>query len=64
MATKYPLSSRSLLDHIDATRRELSRELDPEVRAELGQFFTPSDVGVLMASMLDLSGTEVRLLDP
>jgi len=30
----------------------------------LGQFFTPSDVGVLMASMLDLSGTEVRLLDP
>jgi adenine-specific DNA-methyltransferase len=52
------------LKYADDLRMEVSGQLDPERRATLGQFLTPLPIARLMASMLQLGGPEVRLLDP
>ncbi|MBB5619547.1 adenine-specific DNA-methyltransferase [Pedobacter cryoconitis] len=49
---------------IDTLRLAINKQLDPEIRAELGQFFTPGNVGMFMASLFkDIKG-EVSLLEP
>jgi adenine-specific DNA-methyltransferase len=53
----------NLLDHADGLRREASRKLDVAERAVLGQFFTPASVARLMASMFELRGSTLSLLD-
>lgn len=58
------LVTADLLEHVDALRLRVAREGDAHHRAELGQFFTPSPVATLMASMLELRGSTIRLLDP
>jgi hypothetical protein len=40
-----------------------SRRLDPERRAEMGQFFAPAPIARLMASMFDNRVSILRLLD-
>jgi adenine-specific DNA-methyltransferase len=48
----------------DQTRLRVSAEIAAARKSELGQFFTPSPVARLMASMLDMSRETVRFLDP
>ena len=57
--------SMSLLDRVDQRLREVSEQLDASSRARLGQFFTPSAVSTLIASLpvLPESGL-VKILDP
>ncbi|MBN1584221.1 MAG: Eco57I restriction-modification methylase domain-containing protein, partial [Anaerolineae bacterium] len=52
-----------LVDRVDVYRVDASRELDPERRSRMGQFFTPPPVARLMASLFSTSGEEIRLLD-
>lgn len=53
----------SLVHRVDLLRVAATKRLDPAVRSELGQFFTPPAVAGLMASMFDLRADTVRLLD-
>ncbi len=52
-----------LLEWLDVVRLDVSARLDPERRAELGQFFTPPPTARLMASMLAVPSRTPRLLD-
>lgn len=52
-----------LSDFVDYVRLEAARSLDPTRRAALGQFFTPTSVAKLMASLSNLKCERVRLLD-
>jgi adenine-specific DNA-methyltransferase len=47
----------------DLYRADACRDLDPEKRSELGQFFTPPSVARFMASLFGDSPQETRLLD-
>jgi adenine-specific DNA-methyltransferase len=53
----------SLLDRIELLRVSAAQHLDPERQVELGQFLTPASVARLMASMFDIQGHSLRLLD-
>lgn len=53
----------TLVSEIDRIRSEGSAALNQAERGNLGQFFTPSAVADLMASMLPVTGEHVRLLD-
>jgi hypothetical protein len=48
---------------LQQTRADRCRKKDDEQKSELGQFFTPKPVAVLMASMLAARSEHVRLLD-
>lgn len=52
-----------LLERIDFFRLDVSRRLDPDRRAEMGQFFTPAPTARLMASMFENRSASLRLLD-
>lgn len=54
---------QDLLDKVEFFRLDASRRLDPARRAELGQFLTPPAIARLMASMFEVRGSSVRLLD-
>lgn len=54
----------SLLATVDERRSLVAQGLDPEKRAELAQYFTPSAVAWFMAGLLRPRGGTVRLLDP
>lgn len=57
------MSSAVLLDSIDFFRLDANRKLDPQRRAEFGQFMTPPATARLMASMFRAEEDHVRLLD-
>ena len=52
-----------LVEQADFLRLDAGRRLDTERKSELGQFLTPAPVACLMASMLESSEAEVRILD-
>ncbi|HLI34203.1 MAG TPA: hypothetical protein VKW70_04095 [Terriglobia bacterium] len=52
-----------LVDSVDFFRLDANRKLDPERRAEFGQFMTPSAIARLMASMFDAKIEQITLLD-
>ena len=58
-------AANGLLRSIEERRRAISAELDAKVRGRLGQFFTPTSVAQMIASLpiLPKSG-RVRILDP
>lgn len=56
--------SETLLDRADFLRINASRRLDPAHRAERGQFFTPSSVARLMASMFTERPQNLTIIDP
>jgi len=56
--------SDTLLDHVDFLRIDASRRLDPDHRAEMGQFFTPPAVAKLMASMFAERPQNLTIIDP
>src|SRR5581483_11377844 len=49
---------------IDLVRRAASERLDPQRRAALGQFMTPSAIAEFMASLFQRWPQHIRLLDP
>ena len=61
------VTAATLLDRLDLERLEISNRIavDPERRADLGQFFTPASVARFMAAMLQIPWRreELRLLD-
>ena len=61
------ITAATLLDRLDLERLEISNRIavDPERRADLGQFFTPATVARFMADMLRVPRNlaELRLLD-
>ncbi|MEI8206054.1 MAG: BsuBI/PstI family type II restriction endonuclease [Kiritimatiellales bacterium] len=57
--------SVGLMGLLDFRRLDVSRQINPERRAKLGQFFTPSDIAGFMAGIFDDTSSEnVRILDP
>lgn len=52
-----------LVDAVDFYRLDANRKLDPERRAELGQFMTPPATARLMASMFEAKADTLKLLD-
>lgn len=53
----------ALLARVDFFRSKASQKLDPALRSEMGQFFTPSSVASLMASMLSKRPQTLNILD-
>ena len=57
--------SIGLMGLLDFRRLDVSRQINPERRAKLGQFFTPSEIAGFMAEMFaDISSESIRILDP
>jgi adenine-specific DNA-methyltransferase len=57
--------SVGLMGLLDFRRLDVSRQINPERQAKLGQFFTPSEIAEFMAEMFNnLSSESVRILDP
>lgn len=54
----------SLIERIDLLRLDATRRLNSVQQAEIGQFLTPAPTAYLLASMFDISGSAIRLLDP
>lgn len=54
----------SLIERIDLLRLDATRRLNPVQQAEMGQFLTPAPTAYLLASMFDIPGSSIRLLDP
>jgi adenine-specific DNA-methyltransferase len=54
----------SLSERVDFLRLDAGRSLQPDRRAELGQFLTPAPVARLLAGLFDPMPRAVRLLDP
>jgi adenine-specific DNA-methyltransferase len=52
-----------ILEQTDLYRVDAMRRLDPDQRAQLGQYFTPLAVARFMASLFSNPPSEVRLLD-
>lgn len=52
-----------LVEEVEARRRAVTAQIDPQRRVQLGQFLTPLPVARLMASMFGDSPDHVRLLD-
>jgi adenine-specific DNA-methyltransferase len=57
------MNSAVLVDTVDFFRLDANRKLDPERRAEFGQFMTPPATARLMASMFRAETEHVKLLD-
>ncbi len=53
-----------LSDTADLYRRSVAPQLDPDRRASLGQFMTPTPIGRYMAAMFDSLPPHMRVLDP
>lgn len=54
----------SLLDQVEIYNAEVATHLDSKHRSKMGQYFTPSSIANLMASMFSETQTnEIRLLD-
>ena len=56
--------SSSLRRSVDEIRLAATGRLDPERRADLGQFMTPSAIADFMASLFERWPAEITLLDP
>lgn len=56
--------ARRLVDRTDERRRAVTRALDKQRQAELGQYFTPAAVASFMASLPRCNGRTLRILDP
>lgn len=57
------MHSGLLSEQVDLYRVDAARRLDPSQRAQFGQFLTPSNTALLMASMFQLSAPSLHLLD-
>jgi len=58
------ITSRSVIELVDLHRMRVGRELDPERKARLGQFLTPSAVAMFMASLFQQKEyRNIHLLD-
>ncbi len=57
------IDSTEFLERIDFFRIDATRRLDPERRSEKGQFFTPSFISKLMASMFTERPQNLRIID-
>ncbi len=57
------MHSGLLTEQVDLYRVDATRRLDPTQRAQFGQFLTPSNTAVLMASMFGLNAPSLHLLD-
>jgi len=58
------IAGGSILELLDLHRIRIGASLDPEKKAELGQFLTPSSVAVFMASLFQRNEfNNIRLLD-
>lgn len=53
-----------VLAEVEQRRRRSGAELDPDRRDLLGQFFTPPDVAMFIADLVEVTDRPVRLLDP
>jgi len=58
------VSLDNLLAHVDVLRAQAYQQTTDDRRANLGQFFTPSDIARFMASMLSHRPSYLRILDP
>lgn len=56
--------SDSLTAAVEAARHEVTRRLDSQRRALLGQFLTPASVAGFMAGMIECQKPVLRVLDP
>ena len=56
-------STAVLLDSVDFFRLDANRKLDPDRRAEFGQFMTPPATARLMASMFRADTDHIKFLD-
>jgi adenine-specific DNA-methyltransferase len=54
---------RSLTELVDLFRLDASRKTDAGRRVKYGQYFTPTKVARLMASMFEARSSSIRLLD-
>jgi adenine-specific DNA-methyltransferase len=54
----------ALLTAVETTRLQISRRLDPQRRALLGQYLTPISVATFMSRMVECRKPMVRILDP
>jgi adenine-specific DNA-methyltransferase len=61
--SKGRISSFDVVDRVDELCRNVGRRIDDSRKAAFGQFFTPSPVARLMASMLGDVGSAPRMLD-
>lgn len=52
-----------MLSIVDISRKEATAQLDPKKRSELGQFMTPVNLAVFMASLFEKGNKEIKLLD-
>jgi adenine-specific DNA-methyltransferase len=55
---------QALLTETERRRIAVSRELDPEKRTQLGQFFTPASVADALAELAHFGTGHLRVLDP
>ena len=58
-----PMRTAGLLESVDFFRLDANRRLDPDKRADFGQFMTPSATARLMASMFRADLENITLLD-
>ncbi len=58
-----PVRPSELVDEVELLRLAATRELNPEHRAQLGQFMTPPPVARRMASFFEVRRPNFRLLD-
>ena len=58
-----PPTAGDVLEIVDLLRADVARRLDPDRQTQLGQFFTPAPVASLLASIFEVKGRSVRLLD-
>lgn len=54
----------ALLNTVEAMRHEVSKRLDRDHRALMGQFLTPAPVAMFMAGMFEARKPVLRVLDP
>ena len=60
----YTADAVGVLERVELRRVATAQGLNPQRRAQLGQFFTPAPVAAFLASMFDVLGRPARLLDP
>lgn len=59
-----PASALPLADTTDLCRQSLGSQLNPDRRALLGQFMTPTPIGRFMAGLFNSLPAHMRVLDP
>jgi adenine-specific DNA-methyltransferase len=64
VGTSVPIITQALLERLEHYRLDVSRSLDSERRAALGQFLTPAPIALRMAALLAAPQRHIRLLDP